>query len=815
MNDEIRETTDQEGQATTHPDALPILPLKDTVVYPLTTTPLAVGQERSLRLVEHVVSSNRLVGLVAVKDPTVERGEPENSYTIGTLAEITQILRIPDGTIRLLVKGKERIRVIEYVAREPFLKARVESIPETIETGVEIEALVHNAQTLFQKLVGLSSQLPDELATAVINLEDALQIVYFIANSLRLELADRQELLAMDSLRSKLEFISNIMTREIEVLELGKRIQSEAQERLSKAQREYFLREQLRAIRKELGETDETESEIAQLRAKIEEANLPAEARAEAERELSRLEKLSPASPEHAVIRTYLDWIVALPWNTSTGGTIDVARARQILDEDHYDLGKVKDRILEYLAVLKLRQERLGEQESTREHREPILCFVGPPGVGKTSLGQSIARATGRKFVRMSLGGVHDEAEIRGHRRTYVGAMPGRFIQAIRRAGSNNPVIMLDEVDKIGADWRGDPSSALLEVLDPEQNRDFRDHYLDVPFDLSRVMFITTANTLDTIPPALRDRMEIIHLPGYTEEEKIQIAERYLVPKQLRAHGLQPGEVTFTEDALRAIIRDYTREAGVRNVEREIAAVVRKLATRIAEGTATNVTVDAGLVRELLGRPRYLGEAAERIDRPGIATGLVWTPVGGEIMFVEATIMPGKKELKLTGQMGDVMKESAETALSLVRSKAVELGIDPLFFESHDIHIHVPAGAVPKDGPSAGVTMVTALVSLLTGRLVRSDVAMTGEVTLRGKILPIGGVKEKVLGARRAGITTVILPRRNEPDLEDLPPELREQMTFVLVDQIDQVLEAALTSEARVTPVVVETPARDGDALVA
>lgn len=819
MNDELKPSTEPGEHTFVTPEVLPILPLKDTVIYPFTAAPLAVGQERSLRLIEHAMSAGRLVGLVAVKEANVERGEPENSFTIGTAAEITQILKIPDGTVRLLVKGRERIRVLEYVEREPFLTARVESMPETLEAGVEIQALVQNAQSTFQQLVTLSPTLPDELSTAVINLEDTLQIVYFIANNLRLELNERQEMLSIDSARGKLEFLTGILTRELNVLELGKRIQSEAQERLSKAQREYFLREQLKAIRKELGEVDEEQSEVAQLRAKFEAARLPEEVRGEAERELARMEKLSPASPEHSVIRTYLDWITTLPWNVSQGGEIDVARARRILDEDHYDLEKVKERILEYLAVLKLRDEREageGSETSSAERREPILCFVGPPGVGKTSLGQSIAKAMGRKFVRMSLGGVRDEAEIRGHRRTYVGAMPGRFIQAIRRAESNNPVFMLDEVDKVGSDWRGDPSSALLEVLDPEQNKDFRDHYLDVPFDLSRVMFITTANTLETIPAPLRDRMEIIQLAGYTEEEKLKIAERYLVSKQLQAHGLKPEEVKFTEDGLRAIIRDYTREAGVRNVEREIAAVVRKVTTRIAEGKTESMTVDAGLARELLGRPRYFGEVAERIDRPGVATGLVWTPVGGEILFVEATLMPGRKELKLTGQIGDVMKESAETALSYVRSKAAELGIDPKFFEANDIHIHVPAGAVPKEGPSAGVTLVTALTSLLTGRVVRSDVAMTGEITLRGKVLPIGGVKEKVLGARRAGITTVILPRRNENDLDDLPAELRAQMAFVLVDQADDVLKAALAPDTSGLPAEAKEPASEPEgALVA
>jgi ATP-dependent Lon protease len=818
MNDEPRSTSDQNETKWETPVTVPVLPLKDTVIYPLTAAPLAVGQDRSLRLVDHVVAGNRLVGLVAVRDPEVERGEPENSFTVGTLAQISQVLRIPDGTVRLLVKGLERIRVLEYTQREPFLEARIEAYPEADDDSVEAKALVRNAQSLFQRLVDLSPSLPDELATAVINLEEPLQVVYFIANSLRLELAERQNLLEVDSVKEKLEWLTGALNRELQVLELGKRLQTEAQERMTKAQREYFLREQIKSIRKELGEGEDEEGEAADLRKKLEAADLPDEARKEAFRELNRLEKIPSQSPEHSVIRTYLDWIITLPWKKTVGGEIDVARARQILDEDHYDLEKVKERILEYLAVLKLHDERMREDgaDDDEVHREPILCFVGPPGVGKTSLGQSIARAMGRKFVRMSLGGVRDEAEIRGHRRTYVGALPGRFIQAIRRAESNNPVFLLDEVDKVGSDWRGDPSSALLEALDPEQNRDFRDHYLDVPFDLSHVMFITSANTLDTIPAPLRDRMEIIQLPGYTEEEKLKIAEKYLVPKQLKAHGLKPAEVVFGEDALRAIIRDYTREAGVRNVEREVAAVIRKVATRIAEGKAQTVQVDAATVRDLLGRPRYFGETAERIDRPGVATGLVYTPVGGEILFIEATLMPGKKSLKLTGQMGDVMKESAEAALSYVRSKAGELGIDPMFFEDHDIHIHVPAGAVPKDGPSAGVALVTALTSLLTGRLVRSDVAMTGEITLRGKVLPIGGVKEKVLGARRAGITTVILPRRNENDLEDLPAELRDQLTFVFADNAEDVLRVALTPSAKAAPVLAPTTGATADsALVA
>jgi ATP-dependent Lon protease len=818
MNDDTRTQVESTDTPWELPAVVPILPLKDTVIYPLTAAPLAVGQERSLRLVEHAVAGNRLVALVAVKDPNVERGEPENSFTIGTLAQITQVLRIPDGTVRLLVKGLQRIRVVDYTQREPFLEGRVEAAPETREDTVEVKALVGNAQALFQRLVDLSPTLPDELSTAVINLEDPLQVVYFVANSLRLDLNERQDILETDAVHGKLEWLTGRLTRELEVLELGKRLQTEAQDRMTKAQREYFLREQLKAIRKELGETDDEESEGGELRKKLEAAHLPDEVRKDAERELSRMEKLSGASPEHSVIRTYLDWITSLPWNVSIGGDIDVGRARQILDEDHYDLTKVKDRILEYLAVQKLRNDRVevgSDTDTAAPRREPILCFVGPPGVGKTSLGQSIARAVGRKFVRMSLGGVRDEAEIRGHRRTYVGAMPGRFIQAIRRAESNNPVIMLDEVDKVGSDWRGDPSSALLEALDPEQNRDFRDHYLDAPFDLSKVMFITTANTLDTIPAPLRDRMEIIQLQGYTEEEKLMIARKYLVTKQMRAHGLKSEEVIFSDEGIRSIIRDYTREAGVRNVEREIATVIRKLATKIAEGKIEPVTVDAASVRNLLGRPKYFGEVAERIDRPGVSTGLVWTPVGGEILFIEATLMPGKKSLKLTGQMGDVMKESAETALSYVRSKARDFGIDPGFFENSDVHIHVPAGAVPKDGPSAGVALVTALVSLLTGRVVRSDVAMTGEITLRGKVLPIGGVKEKVLGASRAGITTVILPRRNENDLDDLPPELVASLTFVFVDNAEDALQVALAPSTAPASTVAVTPTPPETSLVA
>ncbi len=789
VNEAIQEV---EGEKGDQPFDVPILPLKDTVVYPLTVVPLAVGQERSLRLVDDVVMGDRLVGLFAQHNAETALAGPGEVFEVGTLGKVHQMLKMPDGTVRLVMQGLQRIRVLEYTDEQPYLKARVERISETEEEGVEIEAMARNAVSLFQRLVNLSPYLPEELVAAAMNLDGARQLAYFVAMNLRLELQQRQEFLEVDSIKDKLQTLTIYLNKELEVLELGRKIQNEAQEQMTKAQKDYYLREQLRAIQKQLGEESPEEAEMRDLREKLEKSAMPPEARKEAERELSRLEKLPSASPEHGVIRTYLDWLTALPWDVSTGQTIDVVKARQILDEDHYDLEKVKDRILEYLAVRKLKEERMAGEADASVMREPILCFVGPPGVGKTSLGQSIARAMGRKFIRQSLGGMRDEAEIRGHRRTYIGALPGRIIQAVRRAESNDPVFMMDEVDKIGSDWRGDPSSALLEVLDPEQNKDFRDHYLDVPFDLSKVMFITTANTLDTIPPPLRDRMEILQLPGYTEEEKLQIAFRYVVKKQLKAHGLRPEEVVFQEEAVRAIVGDYTREAGVRNMEREVANVCRKAAREIAEGVETPILITPEKVRGYLGRPKHYAEVAERIDRPGVVTGLVWTPVGGDIIFVEAAAMPGAKGIKLTGQLGDVMRESAEAAYSYIRTRAADLEVPADFFDKHDIHIHVPAGAIPKDGPSAGVTMATAIASIVTGRPVRHDVAMTGEITLRGKVLPIGGLKEKILGAHRAGITTIILPKRNEGDLDDLPPELREKMEFVPVENVDEVLNRAL-----------------------
>ena len=796
---------EEEDEATLElPDELPILPLKDTVVYPFAMIPLGVGKPRSIRLIDDVMRGSRLVGLVAQKDDEVEDAGPDDCYRVGTVARIARMLRMPEGTLQIFVQGLERIAIDEFVAEEPYLRAKVHLLPETVEEGMEIEALQRNASDMFQRLVNLVQYLPEQLALAALNVENPRQIVYLIASSAQMDLDLRQQLLELNSVREKLVKVTRFLTHELEVLELGKKIQSQAQEEMGKAQQEYFLREQMKAIQKELGEESEEAATVNELREKIEQAHMPEEAYKEAQRELSRLEKLPAASPEYSVIRTYLDLIISLPWSKSTGKSIDVPHAREVLDEDHYDLEKIKARILEYLAVRHLKEVRRAANASSEAadakdvakdlaNREPILCFVGPPGVGKTSLGHSIARALGREFVRMSLGGIHDEAEIRGHRRTYIGAMPGRILQSIRRAGANDPVFMLDEVDKLASDWRGDPSSALLEVLDPEQNFSFRDNYLDLAFDLSKVMFIATANSLDPIPAPLRDRMEILELSGYTEEEKLHIARRYLLPKQIVANGLTADEVNVPDETVTAIIRGYTREAGVRNLERELGSVCRKVARQIAEGQAGPVTVGADGLRELLGRPRFFEETAERLDRPGVVTGLVWTPVGGDIIFIEAAMMPSRENtLTLTGQLGDVMKESAMAALTYVRSNAESLGIDSTAFENRAFHIHVPEGAIPKDGPSAGVTMMTALVSLVTGRRARSDVAMTGEISLRGKVLPIGGLKEKVLAAHRAGIRTVIFPQRNEYDLEDLPKELRDEMRFFPVDDAREVLRIAL-----------------------
>lgn len=800
----VEEELDLQALQSQIPSSLPILPLRGVVVYPQTAVPLTIGQPRSIRLVDDVVAGeDRLIGLVASTKPELDQPEPTDLYSIGTVAVIHRLFRAPDDTIRLLVQGLSRFRLSEFIQTEPYLKADVELIPETIEEGLEIEALARNAREQFEHIAEMIPSIPEELVSSVVDLEGPLQTVYTIANFQRMELQDAQEILEMDSVNEKLRKLAALLAREVEVLEIGQKIQNEARSEIEKVQREYFLREQLKAIQRELGEGDEQTVEVEEFRQKIDDAGMPEEAEKMARRELDRLARLPTAAAEYGVIRTYLDWLVSLPWSMVTEDDLDIQHARKVLDEDHFDLEDVKERILEYLAVRKLRHERreqlenLESQDSIRRVREGvILCFVGPPGVGKTSLGRSIARAMGREFVRISLGGMRDEAEIRGHRRTYIGAMPGRIIQAIRRVETRNPVFMLDEVDKLTFDFHGDPASALLEVLDPEQNSEFRDHYLEVAFDLSQVMFITTANQLEPIPGPLRDRMEIIQIPSYTEREKVEIARGYLIPRQLKENGLLEGEVTFSDEALETVIRGYTREAGVRSLEREIGSICRKVVTRIAEGESQHVEVTPEIVRDYLGRRRFFGneEIAERTSIPGVATGLAYTPTGGDVLFIEATRMPGEKGFQLTGSLGDVMQESARAALSYVRSRATDLDLDPEFFRKSDIHLHVPAGAQPKDGPSAGVTMATALVSLISNRAVRADVGMTGEITLRGQVLPVGGIKEKVLAAHRSGLKTVILPKRNEGDLEDISKEVKKDMEFVFVDTIDEVLDAALES---------------------
>ncbi|GIW39555.1 MAG: Lon protease [Candidatus Binatia bacterium] len=764
------------------PQELGVLPLRGVVVFPAAIVPLLISRPSSLQVVEHALSGDRLLAVVAQKHPEEEKPEPTGLFSRGTAARILKMLKYPDGSVRILVQGLRRIEILQYVQEEPFFRARVKPLADIYEPSKDLQALQAHVVNQFAKYVSMIPYLPDELQGVVMNIKEPGKLTDLIASNLNISLEEKQELLSTLEVHVRLQRLSAILNREIELLELGHKIQSEVQSELSKHQKEFYLRQQMRAIQKELGETDARTAEIEELRKKMEAANMPPEARKAAEQELERLRIIPPESAEHTVVRTYLEWLVNLPWSISTEDNLDIAHARQILDEDHYDLEKIKDRILEFLAVRKLKQDSKG----------PILCFVGPPGTGKTSLGRSIARALGRKFVRLSLGGVRDEAEIRGHRRTYIGSMPGRIIQGIRNAGSNNPLFMLDEIDKLGMDFRGDPASALLEVLDPEQNHSFVDHYLDVPFDLSRVMFITTANLLDPIPAPLKDRMEVIELAGYTEQEKLEIARRHLIPKQTRENGVTEELVRFTEEGILHIIRHYTREAGLRNLEREIGSICRKVARRVTEGNTEPVVVTPEEVRKFLGPEKFFSEVAERTQEPGVAIGLVWTPMGGDIVFIESTRMPGKKGLTLTGHLGEVMKESAQAALSYIRSRAQKLGIPPDFFEKSDIHVHVPAGAVPKDGPSAGVTIATSLASLLTGRPVRHNVAMTGEITLRGKVLPVGGIKEKVLGAHRAGIDTVILPKRNEKDLEEVPESVRKELRFVFVDTIDEVLEHAL-----------------------
>jgi ATP-dependent Lon protease len=764
------------------PNELPVLPLRGTVLYPDLILPIMVGRKKSVKLVDDAMDSDRIIGIITQKRSEIEDPKENDLYTVGVAALILRMIRELDGSQRVIVQGVSRIKVKEYVQKDPYFKVRCDTLEENFAPGVEVEALVMNLKNLFQRAVELAPYLTAELGTMVSNIKSPSILADLIASNLNITTTEKQGILETFDVRERLTRVHLFLNKEIQVLELGNKIQSQVKEDMDRTQREYYLREQMKAIKKELGELDEHTTEIKDLRERIKKAKMPQEALAAAEKELDRLSKIPPASAEYTVARTYLDWLVELPWSETTEDNLDIDNAQRTLDEDHYDLEKVKKRILEYLAVRKLKADMKG----------PILCFVGPPGVGKTSLGKSIARTMGRKFIRISLGGVRDEAEIRGHRRTYVGALPGRIIQGIKKSGSNNPIFMLDEVDKIGMDFRGDPSSALLEVLDPEQNFSFSDHYIDVTFDLSKVMFITTANVLDTIPPALRDRMETLELPGYSEDQKMMIAKQFLIPKQVNEHGLTSEYVEFEDAALQTIISSYTREAGVRNLEREIAAICRGVAKDVARGIKEKVMIGPEGLHRFLGPVKFFPEVAERTSEPGVATGLAWTPTGGDIIFVEATKMRGEKGLTLTGQLGDVMKESAQAALAYVRSKSKELNIEEDFFEKNDIHIHVPAGAIPKDGPSAGVTMFVALTSLLTNTPVRNDVAMTGEITLRGLVLPVGGIKEKVLAGMRAGIRTIILPKKNEKDLEEIPEHIRNQMDFKFIQRMDEAIELAL-----------------------
>jgi ATP-dependent Lon protease len=775
---------------TSLPEELPILPVRDAVPFPETLTPLAIGQERSIRLVNDVLAGNRMLAMAASRDPEKDNPAPEELYPVGVAGVVARMLKVPDGTLRILVHGAQRVRIVDFLSTEPYFVARIEEAPDEVVPSPELEALHRNVQATFSRIIQEVPYLPEELQIAVANLDDPSELAHLIAGALRIRTEEKQQLLEEVDVTRRLRLLSEILARELELVEIGTRIQTQVQSEMEKGQREYFLRQQLKAIQEELGEVDEAQAEAQELRQELEQANLPEYAWKQAERELGRFERLPPQAAEHGVIRSYLEWIASLPWSKSTDDNLDLQHARETLDRDHYDIERVKDRILEFLAVRKLKPDA----------RSSILCFVGPPGVGKTSLGRSIAEAMGRSFERISVGGVRDESEIRGHRRTYIGAIPGTIIRALRDAGSNNPVLMIDEIDKMGADFRGDPASAMLEVLDPEQNSSFRDHYLDLPFDLSSVFFICTANQLDTVPPALGDRMEIIELSGYTHEEKREIAKRYLVPRQMERNGVGRSKIEFTDEALDLIIDGYTREAGVRNLEREIGSVCRKVAREFAEGTRRSKrTIRPRTVTELLGKRRIQPEVQRRTGEPGVATGLAWTPFGGDVLFVEATAFPGDGKLQITGQLGDVMRESAAAALSYVKNAASSLdgNVPDDWFRTHDLHVHVPAGAIPKDGPSAGITMATALASRLTGRPVRADTAMTGEVTLTGQVLPIGGLKEKALAAQRAGINRLIIPRRNEADIDDIPEHLRKRTKFVLVDSVEEVLDAALEKPAR------------------
>jgi len=765
------------------PELLPILPLFDAALFPKMVLPLVVMQGESVRLVDEAMAKNRIIGLVVSKKPGEGlKPDQKDLAQVGTSALILKMAKTQDNRTQLLVQGLHRFKIKSWEQSQPYLRARVELLQDKEIKDDETEALMSNLAGQFIRIVELSPGLPPEIGQMAKSIPEAGTLADMVASTINSAPEEKQKVLEIQDVKARLKEVTRLVNHQLSVLELGNKIQSQVKGDMDKSQKEYYLRQQLKAIKEELGETDETQVEIEEYRAKIAEKNLPDEARKEAERELDRLSRMHPSSAEYTVASTYLDWITALPWHEETEDTVDIKKAQKILDDDHYGLEKPKKRIIEYLAVRKLKPESKG----------PILCFAGPPGTGKTSLGQSIARALGRKFYRISLGGVRDEAEIRGHRRTYVGALPGRIIQGLRRAESKNPIFMLDEIDKVGSDFRGDPSSALLEVLDPEQNFSFSDHYLDVPFDLSKVMFITTANILDTIPPALRDRMEVLMLHGYTLDEKLKIANRYLIPRQRDGHGLKAKQIKFSQGAVKQIITGYTREAGLRNLEREIANVCRGVASKIATGKVKSVTIKVDDIHEYLGPIRITSETKARVTTPGVATGLAWTPTGGELLFIEATAMKGKKGLTLTGQLGDVMKESATAALSFIRANAKRLKVDENFFDRHDLHIHVPAGAIPKDGPSAGVTMLTALISLLTNKTIHKDLAMTGEITLRGQVLPVGGIKEKVLAAHRAGIKEIILPAWNEKDLEDVPPKVKKEIRFHFVDQMIKVLEIAL-----------------------
>jgi len=775
------------------PHELPLIPLRDLIIFPNLVVPLFVGRERSINALEVAMRENHMVVLVTQKDVEVQNPTSSDLYQVGSVATVMQELKLPDGTAKALVEGMTRVKIKKFLQTDPYFKVEIEVVEEPVEKDIETEALMRNLISQFEECARLGKPIPPEVLVASLNIDEPGRLADFVAFHLNLKTDGKQEILEAIDAKERIKKVSSFLAKELEILRLGSKIQDKVKEQMTKTQREYFLREQLKAIQGELGMADERTAEVQELKEKIAKAKMPKEVRKKALKEVGRFEKMPPAAAEASVVRTYLDWIIGLPWSNKSKEELNIEKANEILNEDHYGLEKVKERVLEHLAVRKLAKEKM---------REAILCFVGPPGTGKTSIGKSIARALGREFVRISLGGVHDEAEIRGHRRTYVGALPGRIVQNIKQVGTNNPVFMMDEIDKVGADFRGDPTAALLEVLDPEQNNAFSDHYLEAPFDLSDVMFITTANILDTIPPALRDRMEVIHFPGYTEEEKVKIAQRFLMPKQLEAHGLKEENLKITEMAIKKIIREQTREAGVRNLERKMASICRQMAKMIVEGKKERFKVTPNNLSKFLGPAQFHYGLAEEKDEIGVATGLAWTEAGGEIIFVESTLMKGKGNLILTGHLGEVMQESAQAALSYARSKAKEFGVPEDFYGKYDIHIHVPAGAIPKDGPSAGVTIATSLISALTKNPVKKDVGMTGEITLRGHVLPIGGIKEKVLAAHRAGLKEIVLPMENKKDLDIIPKQVRKELKFVFAEDVSDVLKVALAKPLKPKKVI-------------